>query len=87
MKDFLKAVLLILAAVLALKLLPLAFALGGVVALALVGVVALSASALAVLFGFFVAAIGVLAPIWIPVLAIIGLGALLKRSGGRPAAG
>ncbi len=80
MKTFLKVVLLVIAAVVAVKLLPLTFAIGvvlglGVVALAVVGV-----SVLAGLAALVVVLAAVLAPIWIPVLALVGLIALIRRS-------
>jgi hypothetical protein len=81
-KAFLKVVLLVLVALLALKLLPLAFGLGCILAAALLGLLALGASVIAALFAGVVMVAAVLAPIWVPVLIVVGLVALLKRRKG-----
>ena len=85
MKTFLKVVLLVIAAVIALKLLPLTFALGCLLALSLVGLAVLGVSVIALLLGLTVVLAAVLSPIWVPVLVVIGLIALLKRDGAKPA--
>ena len=80
MKTFLKVVLLVIAAVIALKLLPLTFALGCLLALGLVGFAVLGVSVISLLLGLVVVLAAVLSPIWVPILAIVGLIALIKRS-------
>lgn len=85
MKGFLKVVLLVLLAVIAVKLLPLTFALGCVLALAVLALTAVGVSFIAALVGGVIALVVALSPILIPVLAIVGLVALLKKSNDRPA--
>lgn len=91
-KTFFKVVLIliaaVIAAVIAVKLLPLTLALGfglglAVVALALAGVGIIAALAVVAIF---LAAL--LSPIWVPVLLLVGLIALIKRAsrGRRPVA-
>ncbi len=86
MKTFLKAVLLVAAAIIAVKLLPLTLALGFVLGFALVALLGLGVSILGLLAVVAAGLLAVLAPLWIPVLAIIGLVALCKKLGGKPAA-
>lgn len=86
MKTFLKVLLLVLVALIAIKLLPLTIGLGFVFGLLLVG---LLAAGLSLLGGVAVLALvlaAVLAPIWIPVLLLVGLVALIKRCTRRAAA-
>lgn len=85
MKTFLKVVLLLIAAVVAVKLLPLTLGLGILLGVALVALAAVGVSALALILGLGVVLVAVLSPIWIPVLAIFGLIALIKRSSRRSA--
>ena len=87
MKTFLKILLIAVAAVVAVKLLPLALALAGVLA-ACVGVVAavgVSLAAGVLCVGLLLAL--VLSPIWLPVLALVGVIALIKKTGAKPANG
>jgi hypothetical protein len=85
MKTFLKVLLVIVAAILILKLLPLALGLlvGLAALVAGIGAVAVGAIAAACCLAFIV--IGVLTPIWLPVLVIIGLIALVKKLGNSTA--
>lgn len=85
MNTFLKVVLLLLAAVIAVKLLPLTLAVGCIfaVALGIFALVGMSLVAALICLGLLLGA--VLAPIWIPVLAVIGLVALIKRCHRAPA--
>ena len=85
MKTFLKVVLLVIAAVIAVKLLPLTLGLGILLGVSIVGLAAVGVSALALILGLGLVLAAVLSPIWIPVLAIVGLVALIKRSS-RPSA-
>ncbi len=85
MKTFLKVVLLVVAAVVAVKLLPLTLAFGFVLGLLLVGLLVLGLSLVAVVLIAAVALAAVLAPIWIPVLAIVGLITLIKKLSAKPA--
>jgi hypothetical protein len=86
MNTFLKVVLLVIAILIALKLLPLTLGLlclmGGIA----VGLLALGLGAVAVIIGICIAAAAVLAPIWIPLLLIFGIIALIKRSNRPPPA-
>ena len=80
MKNFLKIVLLVILAIVAVKFLPLIFAFGWLLGGALVGLIALAASAIAALVGSVFVLAAVLSPIWIPLLALIGIILLVKRS-------
>ena len=85
MKSFLKVVLIVLVALVALKLLPFAFGLGCALAAAVVGLLFVGVSTL---FGLIVAAVvlaAILAPIWIPALIIVGLVVLIRRNSRRAA--
>jgi hypothetical protein len=86
-KAFLKVILLVVLAIIAVKLLPLTFALGCVLALAVLALVAVGVSVMAALLAAIVVLAIASSPIWIPVLAIVGLVTLLKRGhgNGRPA--
>lgn len=81
MKTFLKVLLIVVAVIVAVKLLPIAFIAGCVAAglLAALAVLGVSLAALLVCAALGVAA--VLSPIWVPVLAIIGIVSLCRRSG------
>ena len=85
MKTFLKAVLLVVLAVVALKMLPLTFAIGCVMAGALVVLLALGASFVAVTFVALLLLAALLSPIWLPVLALLGLITLFRKSKSSPA--
>jgi hypothetical protein len=82
-KSFLKVVLLILAAVIAVKFLPLIFGLGCLLAGLLLGGIAFGISAVAAFVACVIALLAVLAPIWLPILALVGLIILIKRGGTR----
>lgn len=75
MGSFLKILLLVCLALVALKLLPLTLALGCIMAIVLAGLVML---------GFGVAV--VLSPIWVPALVITGIVSLIVRTGRRATA-
>jgi hypothetical protein len=79
MKTFLKVILIVMIAIIAVKLLPFTLALGFALGGAIVAAAVLGLSALAVLFCVSLALIAVLAPVWIPVLALVGAIALIKR--------
>ncbi len=85
MKTFLKLLLLAALLVVAIKLSPLLFfaALAGLLVAAGLGIVGLSL--LAVLAAVLVALAAALSPIWIPVLAVVGLVHLWKRHHAAPA--
>jgi len=85
MKSFLKVLLVVWAAVVAVKLLPLTLAMGFILGLVLVGLLALGLSVVAVVAVMAVAIAAVLAPIWIPALVILGLIALIKKLSAKPA--
>jgi len=81
MKAFLKILLLVVACIVAVKLLPVTLALGVGLAAVVGVVVVLGFSALAVLVCGALALAAVLAPIWLPVLLLVGIIALVKRCG------
>jgi hypothetical protein len=83
MNSFIKIVLLLIVAVIAVKLLPLMFGLGWLLAGALLGLLALGASAFAVMMAGGLLLAALLSPLWIPVLVIIGVIALVKRGARR----
>jgi hypothetical protein len=79
MKTFLKILVVAAALIIAIKLSPMIFAAGllGLVAAALLGVAGLSL--LGVMVGVLLALTVALAPIWIPVLVVLGLISLFRR--------
>lgn len=79
MKTFLKILLVAAVLIVAIKLSPVIFvgAILGLLAAAVLGSIGLSLVALFI--AVLVALTAVLAPIWIPVLCIIGLGKLFRR--------
>ncbi len=85
MKTFLKILLIAALVVIALKLSPILFvaALVGLLAAAVLGVVGLSLAA--VFVGVTLAFVIALSPIWIPVLAVVGLVHLFRRNKAVPA--
>ena len=85
MNPFLKIILILVAVVIAVKLLPLTLALGCIfaAALAVFALVGVSLVAALLCLGLLLAAL--LSPIWIPLLAVVGLIALIKRSHRAPA--
>ncbi|MBI4623982.1 MAG: hypothetical protein HY736_12300 [Verrucomicrobia bacterium] len=85
MNPFLKIILILVAAVIAVKLLPLTLALGCIfaAALAVFALVGVSLVAVLLCLGLLLAAL--LSPIWIPLLALVGLIALIKRGTRAPA--
>ncbi len=80
MNTFLKVLLIALLVVIAVKLLPLTLLAGCIVAAGALAVVVVGASAAAVVTCVALAIAAALAPIWLPVLAIVGVIALIKRS-------
>jgi hypothetical protein len=85
MKTFLKILLIVMAAIVAVKLLPFALALGCVVAAGM-GVVAVIGFSLAAgLLGAALLLALVLSPIWLPVMALVGIIALVKKTGTKAA--
>lgn len=83
MNTFLKAVLLILVAVLAVKFLPAIVALGFMLALSVVALGAVGVSLLAAVALAVTVLVAVLAPLWVPVLMIVGVIVLIRRSSRR----
>jgi hypothetical protein len=81
MRTFLKVLLVLAAAILAVKLLPFTVALGFALGIALIVALALGVSAAAVLTVTALALVAVLSPLWIPILALVGVIALIKRLG------
>lgn len=79
MKTFLKVLLLVVLAVVAIKFLPLTLALGFMAGLALVGLLAAGLSLLAGIGVLALVLLAVLAPIWIPVLLVVGLIAAVRK--------
>jgi hypothetical protein len=81
MKTFLKVLLIVVAVIVALKLLPIALGMGCVVAAILAGLAVLGVSLAALLICAALVVAAVLSPVWVPVLAIIGVIALFRRGG------
>jgi hypothetical protein len=77
--SFLKVVLLLILALVVIKLLPLIFSLGWLLVVAVLGFIAMAASAIATLVGGAIVLVAVLSPLWVPVLAIVGVIALIRR--------
>ncbi len=86
MKTFLKVLLLVIVALIAIKLLPLTIGLGFVLGLLLVGLAAVGVSLVAGVSVVALALAAVLAPIWVPILLLVGLIALIRRATRRSAA-
>ncbi len=84
MKTFLKILLVAALLLVAIKLSPVVFvaAVAGLLAAAVLGAIGLSL--LAALLAVVVALAAALAPIWIPVLLIMGAVSLFKKLGDRP---
>jgi hypothetical protein len=78
-KNFCRIGLLVIAAIVAIKLAPTIFAFGWLLAGAAVGLFVVAGSAIAALMGSVFVLSVVLSPIWIPLLALIGIIALVKR--------
>jgi hypothetical protein len=78
-KTFLKVLLILVLALIAIKMLPVTIALGCVLGLTLAVAAVLGVSLLAVLLGAALLAGALLTPVWLPVLMIVGLIALVKR--------
>ena len=87
MKAFLKIVLLVVLAVIAVKLLPLTFAVGCVLALGVLALTVVGVSLVTAVIAAVIALVVGLSPILIPALAIVGLVALLKKQSNGRAAG
>ncbi len=85
MKTFLKVLLLAALLIVAIKLSPVIFFLAFVGLLAAFGLGVLGLSLVAVLAAVALALTVVLSPIWIPVLVVMGLIGLFKKSG-KPSA-
>jgi hypothetical protein len=80
MNAFLKLVLLVLCAVLAVKFLPEMFAFGCLLAATLLGLAALGLPLLIAVCAAILAFVVLLAPLWLPVLLIVGVVALIRRA-------
>jgi hypothetical protein len=85
MNPFLKVVLVLLAALVAIKLLPLTMLFFGLLCAAIATMAALGLSAVAVLLAIGLTLALLLSPLWVPVLAIVGIVALV-RAGTRKTA-
>lgn len=80
MKTFLKVILLVVVALVAIKLLPLTLGLGFATGLVLVGLIAMGFSLLAGLAALALVLGAVLSPLWVPMLLIVGLIALIRKA-------
>ena len=85
MNTFLKVVLVLLAAVVAIKLLPLTLLCFGLLCAAVATVAALGVSAVAIVLGIGLTLAVLLSPLWVPILAVVGIVALV-RAGSRKTA-
>ena len=81
MKTFWKILLIVVAVIVAIKLLPVVFFMGCLAAGLLAGLAVLGVSLAALLLCAALVVLAILSPIWIPVLAIVGVVALLRRNG------
>lgn len=79
MKTFLKILLIVVAVIVAVKLLPIAFAAGCLTVGLLAGLAALGVGVVALLACAALLVLVVLSPIWISVLAVVGIVALFRR--------
>lgn len=86
MNTYLKIFLLVLAAIVAVKLLPLTLGLGFLLGLLLVGLVAFGLSLVGIVLLAAIALGAASAPLWIPALLVVGVIALIKKLGSKPAA-
>jgi hypothetical protein len=85
MKTFLWVMLILVGVVLAVKLLPLLFALMCVVGGGVAAVVVVALSVVALLAGVGLLLALVFSPLWLPALVVVGLITLIKRTGAKPA--
>ena len=79
MRTFLKVVLILIALLLAIKLLPLTLVAGAIIGAAAFVIGLLGLSVAATLFCVAAAAAVLLSPLWLPVALIIGIVALCRR--------
>ena len=80
MKTFLKVLLIIAVAIVAVKLLPITLVLGCLLAAGMAVLAGLGVATVAISACLALALVALLSPIWLPVLAVIGLVMLVKRS-------
>jgi hypothetical protein len=83
MKTFLKILLFVVLAIVAIKLFPLTLALGIIMAGAVGAALFVGFSVIAVILGLLLAMVAALAPIWLPALAIVGVIALFRKTGAK----
>ena len=81
MKTFLKVLLIVVGVIVALKLLPIAFGLGCAAVALLAGLAVLGVSLVALLICAALLVLTLLSPLWLPVLAIVGIITLCRRNG------
>jgi hypothetical protein len=86
MKPFWKILLLVLAVIVAVKLLPVTLAMACVLGGIALAVVAVGVSLAAGLMGVGLVIALLLSPIWLPVMALAGIIALCKRANAKPVA-
>jgi hypothetical protein len=86
MKTFLKILLIALAVIVAVKLLPVALVLIGVLAAVAVVVALVGVSLTAGLLGAGLLLALLLSPVWLPIMALVGIIALFKKVCAKPAA-
>lgn len=79
MKTFLKVLVVALAVIVGVKLMPVALVLGCVLAVAAALVAAVGVSLAAAILGAGLLLALVLSPIWLPILALVGTIALIKK--------
>lgn len=80
MKTFLKVLLVVIAVFIAIKLLPITLFAACILGGAALAVLVAGVSAAALVVCLAAALIAVLSPIWLPILAIVGLVLLIKRA-------
>jgi hypothetical protein len=80
MNTFLKVILVAFLVLVAIKLLPVTLVAGCILALAALAVLVVGVSAAAALLCLAFVLAAALAPIWLPVLAVVGIISLVRRS-------
>lgn len=83
MKTFFKVLLIVVAVIVAVKLLPVALVFGCIAACLVAALAVLGVSLAALTVGAAIVVAAVLSPVWVPVLAIVGLVALCRRGRAR----
>lgn len=87
MNTFLKVLVVAVAVIVAIKLLPITLLVGCIIGGAALVMTVVGLSAVAIIVAVALALLAALSPVWLPVLAIVGIIALVRRSSRKPAQG